>query len=159
MTRKRTEYEAASRSRAMLRAQAQLNGWEVLDVLGAYLTPDGDVIVLTKDGRRYGVTVPFSPVDPEGERVKSVPTVSPPARSRKVYAPKSWDPAKWNRNVETIRSEAMTKDDVIANFTEAADKQAETDPVAKKRLRHTIAVIQALPDAPDWYDSLPLADL
>lgn len=147
MATKRSEYEATARTRAQLRAQAQLNGWEVLDVLGAYVTPDGECIVLTKDGRRYGVTIPAPPV--------GFPVVE--KKAVKVYAPRSWDPAQWNSNVQIIREQAMSKQSVIDNLAEVAQKQ--NTPEAHKRVRHAQAVIDALPDVPDWYELLPLAEI
>lgn len=150
MADKRTQYERTSRERATMKAAAQLLGWQVLDILGAYLTPEGETVVITRDGKRYGASprpvgdLPTAPAMPEDE-------VSA-RRQKKVYAPKSWDPSKWNGVVTALREQDFTKD-------EARRELANAKTLDAKQIRHALAVVDAMPDAPDWYAHMPVAEV
>lgn len=151
-----TDTKAAARSaRAYIKrkhtAQAELAGGVILDSTIAVLAPDGHYVIHLYDGTALHLELRPAPgAVPSRNEAKG--TSSP-----KVYAPKSWSPEIWNDNVRQIREGSMTKDDVILFLSNAA--QEKNTPEAHKRAKQAIAVIQALPDVPDWYDHLPLAQV
>lgn len=145
-TPKQAEAERVSRTRAAMRAQALLMGWTPLDLLGAYVTPDNHVIIVTRDGGRVEAELSA----PVGEA--RVENVIPITRPKRVYAPKSWAAGTWNHTVESVRTQQLSKADVIAKLTEQ-DKGTDS-----KQLKQALAVIDAMPDTPDWFAGLPVAD-
>ena len=54
MTDRNAQYQATYRRRAAFNAQATLLGWTKLELLSAYLTADGELVVIDKAGSRYG---------------------------------------------------------------------------------------------------------
>lgn len=131
---------------------ADAMGWEHTDIVSVYVRPDGVHIAMDSSSKRVPLlSEQFVKVDaPE-----LVPVEAQPAKPR-VYAPKSWDADKWNGNIKIIREQAMTKQQVLDSWAEIAQKQNTPD--AHKRVKHATAVVNALPDTPDWYELLPLAD-
>lgn len=113
---------------------------------------DGEHIAIGYDGKpielvvRAGATLPDLP-RPEDTPVDEVSA----QRQKRVYAPKSWDASRWNKGRAQIIDEKMTK--------ERAHEAAEhTKNITDKQRKHLLAVIDALPDTPDWYTLLPVAD-
>lgn len=153
-----TDPKAAARSaRAYLKrkhtASAELAGGVILDSTITVLAPDGHYVIYLHDDTTLHTVLRDAPLPVvESSRSKSKGTSSP-----RVYAPKAWSPDVWNRNVEHIRSEAMTKDAVITWLADAA--QGQNTPESHKQAKQAIAVIEALPDTPDWFDHLPLAQV
>lgn len=144
MSGKRTQYERTSRDRAVMRAAAQLFGWQVLDVLGAYLTPENEVVVITKDGSRFGASA---------RPVGDLPTAPPRPEDgvpKRVYAPASWGATEWNSTVAALQKGKYTKDEVL--------ERIRTGSVSDKQKSQASKVIETLPDTPDWYTHLPLAE-
>ena len=115
---------------------------------------DGEHVAIGYDGKpidlvvRAGATLPETP-KPE-DSVDEV-SVKRAAREKKVYAPRSWDAEKWNRVVEQLKSRDFSKD-------EARSEIAQGKTLDDKQKRHALAVIDAVPDVPDWYAHLPLAE-
>lgn len=150
-----TDTKAAARSaRAYIKrkhtAQAELAGGVILDSTIAVLAPDGHYVIHLYDGTALHLELRPTPGAVPSGAAKGTP-------SPKVYAPKSWTPATWNDNVRQIREGSMSKDDVILFLSNAA--QEKNTPDAHKKAKQAIAVIQTLPDVPDWYDHLPLAEV
>lgn len=147
-TAKQAEAERVSRTRAAMRAQALLMGWTPLDALGSYVTPDGHVVIVLRDGGRIEAELSASlPV----ARVENVPVALP----KRVYAPKAWQASAWNRNRAQIIEAEATKASVIEQLTTALS--ADPSELHTKQLKQAVAVIEALPDSPDWYIHLPEA--
>ena len=143
-----SQYSATSRKRAAMRAQATLMGWEPLDILGAY-RDGGNLIVVLRDETRIVASVVEQTPRPTPE---SAPVDEVAAhRQKKVYAPRSWDAERWNRVVEQLKSRDFSKD-------EARSEIAQGKTLDDKQKRHALAVIDAVPDVPDWYAHLPLAE-
>lgn len=136
--------------RQVHRAAALQSGSTWLDVLAATVSADGtELVVITLDGARYAGKITLDP-SPDGPE---------PVKGKRVFVPKSWDADIWNENVRQIQAHGYTKEEVLKFVTDAANKKADTDPDALKRAKHLEAVLNALPDAPDWYASLPLAKI
>lgn len=127
---KRTEYERTSRARAEMRAAATLLGWSVLDVLGAYLTPENEVVVVTRDGQRYGA---------------KVSTPQSMANSEPVKAPEPVD-TKLAKSVLKAAEKIPDRDELLARLKSRLEEVPEN--------ARAIALIDTLPDTPDWVDSL-----
>ena len=71
---KQAQYERTSRHRQLLSMQAISSGWTKLDTLDAYLTGDGELIVIDKALNRYATTAeaekiisPETPIGGNGE--------------------------------------------------------------------------------------------
>ena len=121
---------------------------------------DGEHIAIGYDSKpidlvvRAGATLPETP-KPE-DSVDEV-SVKRAAREKKVYAPKSWSASGWNEWVHMLHDIAekgttdVSKERVIANLR-------GWDKLNAKMLSQAVAVIEALPDVPDWYAHLPLAE-
>lgn len=139
--------QANYRSRTQLRAMATLLGWRLMDIAGVFDTGSGTYVIVEHDGSR----VELSPV--EGASAVSAPATP----HRKLTAPKSWNPIKWNTNVKAITEKQLTKADTIAQLHEIA--KTSDAPDLPKRLRQAEAVFEACPDTPDWYLSLPMAEV
>lgn len=131
-------------------AQAELAGATILDPTLVAIDPsDGHYVVRTYDGETLHLVLREKVARPTPE---SAPVDEVAAhRQKKVYAPRSWDPARWNKAVEILQGQAFTK----PNAREAI---ANTANLSEKQIKHAHAVIDALPDVPDWYASLPVAD-
>lgn len=74
------EYQATYRQRTAFNAQAALLGWTKLDVLGSYLTPDGELIVLDKAGNRYSTTgeaEALAPLEPKSPALSKLIEAAP----------------------------------------------------------------------------------
>jgi len=140
-----TDLKAAARSaRAYTKrkhiAQAELAGAQILDVTIAALAADGHYVIRLYDGEDIHLTA----------REAASPPVVSLKGTPKIYAPKSWDPANWNRIVGIMQSSQMSKEDALSQL-------AEGKTLDDKQKAQAIAVLNALPDTPDWYDLLPLA--
>lgn len=142
-------------------AQAELAGAEILDVTIAAIDPsDGHYVIRLFDGTslhldlREKVARPTPDADPVDEvgarRASKVSSESAP-KPKKVYAPKSWEPGKWNMVVGNLRAQDYSKDEARAEISKATKLSAQ-------QVKHALAVIDAVPDTPDWYDHVPLAE-
>lgn len=150
-------YETTSRLRAGLKAQALLMGWTPIDAIGVYDTGEGVVIMDREGGRHaYSGRMEAGTAEPATEHLPKPKSTKEP-KARKVYAPKSWNPASWNRNRETLIAKRYSKEQAVALLSEALERQP--DPTNELRLKHFRAVCDALPDGPDWADLLPVGDL
>lgn len=121
-------------------AQAELAGAQILDITIAARAHDGHFVIRLYDGDdlHLDLRAELPPVKPE--------------KAAKFYAPKSWDPAKWNGVVATMRDKTFTKEDAHKGIDQGVS-------IDDKQKRQAKAVVDAMPDAPDWYAYLPLADL
>ena len=54
MADRNAAYQATYRRRSAFNAQAALLGWTKLELLSAYVTTEGELVVIDKDGGRYG---------------------------------------------------------------------------------------------------------
>jgi len=150
---KSAERQKRYRQREKIRAQATFANAIEIEIAWFGINAEGQHVAIGYDGK----SIPLIVATP-ATQVEPVPTtIHASVKPRTVYAPKSWNPAIWNDNVRQIREGSMTKDDVISFLSDAA--QEKNTPDAHKRAKQAIAVIQALPDVPDWYDHLPLAQV
>lgn len=144
---KSSQYSATSRKRQAMRAQATLMGWEPLDLLGAYRDGDTLIVILRDESR---ITAQVSQEVARSTPESSVDEVSQ-RRQKKVYPPKSWPADKWNKAREQLIERQESKDG-------AREAAKYTKDITEKMRTHLLAVIDALPDTPDWYTLLPIAD-
>lgn len=131
-------------------AQAELAGATILDPTLVAIDPsDGHYVVRTYDGETLHLVLREAVARPTPE---AAPVDEVAAhRQKKVYAPRSWDAEKWNRVVEQLKSRDFSKE-------EARSEIAQGKTLDDKQKRHALAVIDAVPDVPDWYAHLPLAE-
>lgn len=133
------------RIREQARARALFAGATEIDVAWFGVNAEGEHVAIDYNGQSIVLIAPkrANPVDPSN--------VTPiHAKGPKIYAPKSWDPARWNGVVQQIRTSGATKEQTLSQV----DSGTTIDDKQKSQAR---AVINALPDVPDWYDHLPLA--
>lgn len=143
-----TPKESARSRRAYIKrthlAEAEYAGATVLDVTVVARARDGHYVIKLYDGTALHL-------DPWDEEPDSVVTAAAAPTSRKrVYAPKNIPADRWNDAVSRWKEAGATKAQVRAVLK-------DSDLNAKQKAR-AIAVIDALPDAPDWYAELPLAE-
>lgn len=151
MTKAPTAHDRAQkryRARQKNDIVASAMGWEQTDIVSVFVRQDGVHVALDSGSKRVAlVGEQFVTVDAP-ERTE-IPTG--PVKPSKVYAPKSWPGDKWNEFVKVVQSKQMTVEAVLKSVDDAVwdDKQKT----------HVRGIIKAMPDTPDWYTSLPLADL
>lgn len=74
---KQADYERTARNRAGLRLQATMLGWTPLDTLSAFLTVEGDIIVIDKALNRYATTGEAEQLTSPEATTGSTPLVEP----------------------------------------------------------------------------------
>lgn len=126
-------------------AEAEYAGATVLDVTVVARARDGHYVIKLYDGSAIHLSEWDDPAAEEAPEARPARTAS-----KKVYAPKNIPAARWNDAVRRWKEGSATKGQV-------RDALKESDLNAKQKAR-ALAVIDALPDAPDWYAELPLAD-
>lgn len=137
----RTDSKASERSRRAYAkrvhlAEAEYAGATVLDASVVARARDGHYVIKLYDGSALHLSAWEEPVSP-------APAIS-------IQAPKNIPAARWNDAVRRWKEAGATKAQVRAVLK-------DSDLNAKQKAR-AIAVIDALPDTPDWYAELPLAD-
>ena len=161
MTRspKQSTYERTARERGLMRAMAKLMGWTPIDALGAYLTTDNHVVVVARDGSRYSGDL-SSPVEvPDGTRPAGNVT---DMASKRVRVPSAWPesdtwPITWNRFKDYAIEHNYSKRQYLANARELLAKHLkDDDKLQRKILTQMQAMTDALPDAPDWAQGIPI---
>lgn len=152
MTDKKTaERQRRYRVREQAKARAIFAGATEVEIAWFGLNSDGEHVAIDYSGQpiplivRTRQSTPPEPVETHLDEVSA-------KRAKKVYAPKTWEPATWNQIVGQIQEQTGTKDATIKSL------QAGTK-IDDKQKRQALAVIEAMPDTPDWYASLPLAEL
>lgn len=149
---KQTERQKRYHVRKKAQAMALFAHATEIDLAWFGVNRDGEHIAIGYDGKpielivRAGATLPDLP-KPEDAPVEEAPA----QRQKRVYAPKSWDASKWNTVVKRLREQDYTKDEARAELSQAT----KIDP---KQIKHALAVIDAVPDTPDWYTAMPMAD-
>lgn len=155
MTDKSKQSERQRRYHVRKKAQAMALFAHATEIELAWfgVNRDGEHIAIGYDGQpidlivRAGATLPDLPA-PETAPVDELAT----RRQKKVYAPKSWPADKWNMVVVSLREQDFTKDEARKSI----EKGKTLD---DKQKRHALAIIDAVPDVPDWYDHLPVAEI
>lgn len=147
----RTDIERASRSRAALRAQAQLLGWIDVPVLGVWRDEDGRLVIIERDGSRI-VAEPVGTI--AAQTPEDVADIAP--KGKRVYAPKTWAPKAWNRMRDGFIGRPTPKSTVLAEMQKKRDAAEGDD---RKPFVQAIGVLEALPDGPDWAEHLPIAEV
>lgn len=152
--KKAAERQRRYRVREQAKARALFAGATEVEIAWFGLNAEGQHVAIDYDGN----AIPLNVIPAAGHTIPSVETkMAPTDKPVKIYAPKSWTPSVWNSNVERIREAAMGRQEVLDWFAESAAKT--NTPQAHKQARQGIAVVEALPDTPDWFDHLPLADV
>lgn len=137
----------------------RMNGWTLIPDATVFVAPNGTTVVVGLDGARIQLVLDpaFDHVGGEASTLaSSQPRAAVMPGGRRIYAPKSWAPARWNANRAAIIERQMTKAEVLADLRAAAEKSDK--PNVAKQTKHMQAVLEALPDTPDWYLSIPVAD-
>lgn len=146
----RAQQRYAVRKKAQ--ALALLGGGTEIELAWFGTNADGHHVAIGMDGKRVelvtrqgGASIGDGRLSPDDTPVEPTP------RQKKVYAPRSWPADKWNKVVEQLRAQDFTKDEARTEITNGRT-------LDDKQKRHALAVFDAVPDAPDWYTYLPLAD-
>ena len=146
---KQNEYERNAANRQMLRIQAAMFGWSALDTLSAFLTPDGEVIVIDKALNRYATTAEaeklLAPVEAEAA------IVAPADRPADTFGPR-WQKARQGM-ADALADGGLL--DLSVQGHDSALSAAET--VAASFLR----LVQVLREnnGPDWREQIGLSDV
>ena len=151
MTDKKTaDRQRRYRVREQAKARAIFAGATEIEIAWFGLNSDGEHVAIDYSGQpiplivRTRQSAPPEPVETHLDEVSA-------KRAKKVYAPKSWPGDKWNEFVKAVQSKQMSIEAVLKSVDDAVwdDKQKT----------HVRGIVKAMPDTPDWYASLPLADL
>lgn len=116
---KQSEYESRSRQRAAFNAQAALLGWSKLDLLGAYLDTEGQLIVIDKAGSRYSTSSDAHLIVPPPAVVsKLVDAADVPAQE---FGPR-WQASRetFGRGIEQIDLDTITHDSALTKMESGA---------------------------------------
>lgn len=139
--------QAEYRARKTAQAEAKFAGATEIRIAWFGVNKDGHHVAIGYDGQPIELVVPKSDDSPVATSQAQVN----PSKPTKVYAPKSWDADKWNQVVSQIQETDLTKEQAISQLS-----QGKT--LDEKQRRQSVAVVEAMPDAPDWHASLPLAE-
>ena len=139
-TDRQARYQATYRKRLAFRAQATLLGWTKLPVLDAFVTDTGELVVIDKDGTRYG-TDASQLITPE--EIK--PLVEPVKVDVQSFAQR-WQQGrqKIGQSVANIDLESDSREEALKLFEELAGLALRGVEI----LRHY--------DGPDWREQLGL---
>ena len=137
MPKPQSVYAARSRKRGFHDASATQKGWRRIDVLRAYLTPEGELVVIDLDDKLYSTTA--APVESQPE---------PIAQSDSYRLPPKVNPA---------RTKPYQIRNTIKNF--AKNGYTEFDGIRKLLVSQAdtaLAVLDAMDKhaGPDWREQL-----
>jgi len=149
---KAAERQRRYRTREQAKARAIFAGATEIEIAWFGTNADGEHVAIDYDGQPIPLVVRDRKAIPEPvETELDDPVVRRSARTKKVYAPKSWDAATWNKIVVQLQDQTPTKSAAIAALEDGKT-------IDDKQKRQAKAVIEAMPDAPDWYSHLPIAE-
>lgn len=143
MSARAAEYQANYRKRAAFNAQAALLGWSKLDLLGAYLDTEGQLIVIDKAGNRYSTSSDAHLIVPPPPVVSKLVTAADvPAHE---FGPR-WQASResFGRGIEQLDLDTITHDSALTKMESGAAT--------------LLAGVLALRGAtgPDWREALGL---
>lgn len=151
----RAQQRYAIRKKAQ--AMALLGGGTEIELAWFGTNADGHHVAIDMNGQRVdlvtrqgGAVIGDGRLSPDDTPVEPLTTPSPSTKQKRVYAPKSWPADKWDKAVEILREKTYTKPDAREAITHTAN-------LNEKQIKHAHAVIDAVPDVPDWYSHLPVA--
>lgn len=148
--KKTAERQRRYRIREQARSRALFAGATEIDIAWFGTNADGEHVAIDYDGKPIPLIV-RTPTPVDAEPVTTQVDPRKPAKPSKVYAPRSWEASKWNRVVEQLRAQHYSKENALSEMNSGAT-------LDDKQKRHAVAVIDATPDVPDWYDHLPTAE-
>lgn len=140
--------------RKKAQAMALLGGGTEIELAWFGTNADGHHVAIDMNGQRVDLVTRQGAVIGDGRLSPDDTPVEPSAtpKQKKVYAPKSWPATNWNALVADVR-------DKEGRLTKETVKQAyrKFQGITEKMVTHADAVLDNLPDVPDWADHLPLA--
>ncbi len=146
---KQAQYERTARQRALLSMQAVAFGWTKLDTLDAYLTGDGELVVIDKALNRYATTAEaadlISPETPLGSN--GAPLVAPADVPTEEFGP------RWNKARQKI---GATLADLDLSEKDRGWALTAVEQVAANALR----AVELLREhtGPDWREAIGLTE-
>lgn len=152
------------RQRQQLDATARALGWTTSPVEAVYVTPQGTTVALGIDGARIPLTLDptFDTVGAPASTVGSISAVSTAESGQVEIAgvrpPDAWPrelawPQSWNAAVK--QAEGRSKAEWLDSLTTWIHKHAESTKLARQIVRQLTAMVNALPDTPDWHSTIP----
>ena len=148
---KQNEYERNARNRHAMLMQATMLGWEAVDILSAFHTPDGDLVVIDKDLKRYATTAEAEQlVNPEA--APTAPVVSPADVPVAEFGP------RWQSHLKILHRQSADGGilDLMAG-RELKDYEKALTQEAGSVLR-AVEIIRSL-KGPDWREQIGLDSL
>ena len=117
MTDRNAAYQATYRRRSAFNAQATLLGWTKLEILAAYVTGSSELVVIDKDGARYGTDA-----DALAAPVLAPDTLVAPAEIRADEFGPKWQAARERlaKGVATLDLSEKDRAFVLTSFEQLA---------------------------------------
>lgn len=148
-----TNASAAERARRYRKRKhvtdlALMNGWSETDVIAVFVNKRGEHIAIDSNGRRVDLVV-RAEVPHVAEQVRNdhaTPT-------KRLYPPKAMRREVYEKNVQSIQENNGTKEQVRNEIGKSID--ATEDESGKKAGKQFLALVDALPDGPDWHQNFP----
>lgn len=146
---KQAQYERTARQRQLLSMQAVAFGWTKLDTLDAYLTGDGELVVIDKELNRYATTAEaadlISPETPLGSN--GAPLVAPADVPAEEFGPK-WQKGRKRiaQGVFDLDLSGKDRGEALALFEQGAATMLRAVELLRE---HT---------GPDWREAIGLTE-
>lgn len=147
----RAEQQRIRRLREKMRLAAEFSGATTIPVAWFGHDKHGEFFAIGIDGKRIDCTpIPTAPANGTPESAPVAPQVTNehhvPLSRKKFYAPKAMPRETYEKNVMLIRKGNGTKAQVHKEIGDTPDKGG----------KQFLALVDALPDGPDWYMHFPL---
>ena len=167
--------QSRHRARAKADAVAKALGWSPTAIVAVYRTKQGTTVAMDIDGARVPLTLDptFDEVGAPAHSVGSLSDAVPdgttrPAgnvtelASKRVRVPSAWPesdtwPITWNQFREYALEHGYDKRQYLVNARQLLAKHLkDDDKLQRKILTQMQAMTDALPDAPDWAQGIPI---
>lgn len=152
---KAAERQRRYRIREKARAQARFAGATEIPLAWFGITSAGTHFAIDADGNTLQLIVKAPPVvstEPVSDQVTNDHTAPVEAKPKRLYPPKAMPRETYEDLVTKIRSQDRSKNSVHTQLDTVAENPEHSGNKAAKQF---LALIDALPDGPEWAEHFP----